>query len=104
MKVVPALAAAILTWTSSAALAGPKTYQITGPVVAIDDASITIRAKREKWQFARDTNGVPAQALKVGDTVTVTYSMTTTKIELKEKPVKPEATTADSKPKETPHE
>ncbi len=104
MKVVLALASAVVTWGISTAVAEPKTYQITGPVLAIDDASITIRAKKEKWQFARDASSAPAQPFKVGDTVTLTYSMTTTKIERKEKPAKPEATATDSKGKEASHE
>jgi hypothetical protein len=104
-KAVSLLAAVTLA-LGSGAVAGPKTYQITGPVVAMDDASITIKAKKEKWQFSRDPNSAASEHVKIGDSVTVTYWMTSAKVELKEKkssPSKPEAT-PDSTPKERSHE
>jgi hypothetical protein len=85
----------------AAATAGPKTYQITGPVVAVDEASITIKAKREKWQVSRDPSATPHEQVKIGDTVTVTYWMTSATVEIKDKkstPGKPEAG-HDSTPK-----
>ena len=72
IKAVGILAAAILA-LSTAAGAEPKTYQITGPVVAVDDTSITIRAKKEKWQFSRDPSRPASEQVKIGDVVTVTY-------------------------------
>jgi hypothetical protein len=91
---------------SSAAVAGPKMYQITGPIVAVDDSSITIRAKKEKWQFSRDPNSAASEHLKIGDVVTVTYWMTSAKLEIKDQkssPSKP-AAAGESTPKDRAHE
>ena len=101
IKAVSILAAATLALSTTAG-AGPKTYQITGPVVAVDDTSITIRAKKEKWQFSRDPNSAASEQVKIGDVVTVTYWMTSAKVEIKDKkssPSKPEAA-SESTPKD----
>jgi hypothetical protein len=64
-----------------AVVAGPKTYTITGPVLAMDDTSITLQAGKEKWQFARGAATAMGGSVKVGDTVTLTYSMSATKVD-----------------------
>ena len=73
----------------SAAFAG-NTYQATGPVVEVTDTKIVVQKDKEKWEIARTaqtkTNGTP----KVGDKVTVYYTMTASSIEVK--PDKAEAT------------
>jgi hypothetical protein len=73
----------------SAAFAG-NTYQATGPVVEVTDTKIVVQKDKEKWEIARTaqtkTNGTP----KVGDKVTVYYTMTASSIEVK--PGKAEAT------------
>jgi len=105
INAVSILAAATLA-LSTAAGAEPKTYQITGPVMAVDDTSIIIRAKKEKWQFSRDPNRSASEQVKIGDVVTVTYWMTSAKVEIKDKkssPSKPEAA-GESTPKDRAHE
>ena len=57
-------------------------YQVTGPVVSVDDKKIVVEKDGEKWELAMtaDTKG---DKPKVGDKVTIEYSMTAKKIENK---------------------
>jgi hypothetical protein len=62
--------------------AAGKTYQFTGVVKAVDAGSMTVeKSAKETWQFdlGKDTKGTA----KVGDKVTVYYTMTATQIEAK---------------------
>lgn len=61
--------------------ATPKTYQVTGPVTEVKDGLVTVQKGKEAWQVDAGT-AAPA-GLKVGDKVTVTYTMTAKSIELK---------------------
>lgn len=64
---------------SSLAAAGAKTYQVTGPVVSVDGGVVTVMKGKDKWEI----NLGSATAPKVGDKVTITYTMTATGIEVK---------------------
>ena len=74
---------------SLAAMAGPalaespKTYQVTGPVLEVTDSSVTVQKGKEKWQLARDKETKGASDLKVGDKVTIEYTMSAKSIESK---------------------
>ena len=71
--------------------AAAKTYQFTGVVKAADAGTLVVeKSAKETWTFAtdKDTKGTA----KVGDKVTVTYTMTATSIE-----AKPAATTPAKK-------
>lgn len=75
----------------SPALAG-TTYQATGPVLELTDKKIVIQKDSEKWEFARTPDTKVTGTLKVGEKVTVHYSMTATSVEVKpSKDEKPEA-------------
>src|SRR4030095_10589999 len=78
------LAAAALA-LSSAALAAGKDYQVTGPILEVNDSMIVVEkgAKKERWEIARDANTKASGEMKVGDKVTVHYTMTATDIEVK---------------------
>jgi hypothetical protein len=78
------LAAASLA-LSSAAFAGVKDYQVTGPILEVNDSMIVVEkgAKKERWEIARDANTKASGEMKVGDKVTVHYTMTATNIEAK---------------------
>lgn len=86
---------------SSAALAGAKTYQVTGPVLEINDNMIVVeksKGKNERWEIARDSNSKVPSDVKVGDKVTITYTMTATEVEVKPgKAAKPEKMGAQKK-------
>jgi len=72
-----------------------KTYQVTGPVIALTDSVITVQKGDEKWEISRGTAKVDGK-LAVGSKVTVYYKMSAESIEVKaaspkpaEKPEKP---------------
>jgi hypothetical protein len=67
----------------AAASAADKAYQVTGPVLEVNDKSITVEKGKEKWQIARDKDTKVTGDLKVGAKVTIQYSMTATTVEVK---------------------
>ncbi|MEN9352922.1 MAG: hypothetical protein RL318_247 [Fibrobacterota bacterium] len=82
MKTNIALALALAAATSFAA--APKTYQVTGPVLAIKDGIITVQKGSEKWEIAQDAAAVKGGELKVGSKVTIEYTMSAKTIEVKD--------------------
>ena len=74
------LLAVVAAFALNASAAGAKSYQVTGPVLEITDAKIVVDKNGEKWEINRtaDTKGA---APKVGDKVTVKYTMTAVAIE-----------------------
>lgn len=73
-----ALAGGLFTAAVSPAWAAPTAYQATGTVLSMTDTSITIMKGKEKWEIA--TTSAPAD-VKVGDKVTVHYTMTASSID-----------------------
>jgi hypothetical protein len=65
------------------AWAAAKTYQVTGPVLALTDDTITVQKGTDKWEIARDAATKVTGELKVGAKVTIEYRMTATSIEIK---------------------
>jgi hypothetical protein len=83
---------------ASFAFAAPKTYQATGKVLAMTDASITIEKGKEKWEVARSADTKVSGDLKVGSKVTIYYTMTATMVEVKaETPAKTEKPKGEAK-------
>jgi hypothetical protein len=69
---------------SGAAFAGsPSSYQVTGPITAVDSTMITVMKGTEKFEIARDASTKATGDLKVGEKVTITYTMTAKQIEVK---------------------
>jgi hypothetical protein len=64
--------------------AGLKTYQVTGPVLEVNVDMIVVQKGNDKWQIGRDAATKITGDLKVGSKVTIEYTMTATKIEVKE--------------------
>lgn len=64
--------------------AGPKTYQVTGPVLEIKGDVIVVEKGNEKWEASREAATKVDGELKVGSTVTVEYTMDAKKIEVKD--------------------
>ncbi len=86
-KALFAAATAGTLWLTAAApsalAAAPTTYDATGPVLEMTDTTITIMFHgKEKWTFARDTTTKGADAVKVGDKVTVHYTMTAGSVDM----------------------
>jgi hypothetical protein len=68
---------------SSLALAAGKTYQVTGPVLEVNDSMIAVQKGKDRWEIARDSNTKVTGELKVGAKVTITYTMSATDVEVK---------------------
>jgi hypothetical protein len=77
------LAAASLALSSAAFAAGAKTYQVTGPVLEVTDTMIAVQKGKDRWEINRDANTKVTGDLKVGEKVTITYTMTATEAEVK---------------------
>ena len=84
MKPILSVLAAVLLLTSVAIAAGPKDYQVTGPVVDVTDDVITVEKGKEKWELGRDKNTKVSGELKKGSRVTVHYKMTATSVDVKD--------------------
>jgi len=74
--------AAVMLAAAPSYAAGAKTYQVTGPILTIDADTITVQKGSEKWQIARGSANVPADA-KVGTKVMITYTMTAAEVTVK---------------------
>ncbi|HEY4394755.1 MAG TPA: hypothetical protein VGP64_11860 [Polyangia bacterium] len=75
--------AAAATVPTGARAESTKTYQVTGPVLEVTDSTITVQKGKEKWQLARDKDTKAPADVKVGDKVTIEYSMTAKNIDSK---------------------
>lgn len=73
----------LLTVLKSDAAPQAKTYQVTGPVVAVTEAAITVKKGEDQWQIARDAGTKIKGALQVGEKVTIQYRMVATEVEVK---------------------
>ena len=83
MKAAFTLLAAASLALSSVALAADKTYQVTGPVLEVTDSMIAVQKGKDRWEIKRDSNTKVTGDLKVGEKVTITYTMSATDVEVK---------------------
>lgn len=88
MKTLKIIGLAVLAGSLLTALttfAGPagKSYQVTGPVIDVNDTVITVMKGEEKWTVARDKDTKVNGDLKVGSKVTIEYRMVATSVEVK---------------------
>lgn len=67
----------------SLAVAAPKAYQVTGPVLEVNDSTIVVQKGTERWEIARDAKTKSDGEVKVGDRVTIHYWMSAKEIEVK---------------------
>ncbi len=84
MKKVLLLVVAVLFVASLAFAAGPKTYQVTGPVLEVKDDMIVVQKGKDRWEVGRGPDTKVAGELKVGAKVTIEYRMTATAVTVKE--------------------
>ena len=77
------LAAASFALSSTAFAAGGKTYQVTGPVLEVTDSMIAVQKGKDRWEISRDASTKVTGDLKVGEKVTITYTMSATEVEVK---------------------
>ncbi|MEW6185706.1 MAG: hypothetical protein AB1585_08210 [Thermodesulfobacteriota bacterium] len=99
MKKLLLVLAAVMICTSLALAAGPKTYQVTGPVLEIKDNIITVEKGKEKWEIAKDAATKVTGDLKVGSKVTIEYTMKAATVEVKDTGKKSEAKKEEPKKK-----
>ena len=83
MKRITIALAVVFLFVSVAMAAGPKTYQVTGPVLEMTNDVITVQKGKEKWQIARDKDTKVKGDLKVGSKVTIEYIMKAVAVEAK---------------------
>jgi len=81
------LSASLLPLSPASAAPQAKKYQVTGIVLAVDDAKITVKKGDETWEINRSAamkvNGSDTKDIKPGAKVTIFYSMEAAKVELK---------------------
>jgi hypothetical protein len=84
MKRALLIAIAVLFAASVAIAAGPKTYQVTGPVLDVKDDLIVVQKGKDRWEVGRAADTKVTGDLKVGSKVTIEYRMTATSVEVKD--------------------
>jgi hypothetical protein len=84
MKRVTMGFAAVLLGVATAFAAGPKEYQVTGPVLDVTNDAITVEKDKEKWEIARTKDTRVTGDLKKGARVTIKYTMTAASVEVKD--------------------
>jgi len=102
MKSFLMIVGAVLICSSLVFAAGPKTYQVTGPVLEVKDDSITVQKGKEKWEIAKDAATKVTGDLKVGSKVTIEYTMKAATVEVKDAGKKAESKKAEPAPTKAP--
>ncbi len=64
-------------------LADDHNYQVTGPVLAVTDTSITVKKGKDPWTVSRDASTVVTGELAVGAKVTIKYHMVADSVAVK---------------------
>jgi hypothetical protein len=82
-RLIFALVGVFFLFSSLALAAGPKNYQVTGPVLEMKDDLIVVQKDKEKWEIAKDKDTKVTGDLKVGSKVTIQYQMKATAVEVK---------------------
>ena len=82
-KLCGIIAAGVFAFASAAEAGGAKTYQVTGPVLEMNDNMIAVQKGKDRWEIARDANTKVTGDPKVGGKVTIKYTMTATEVEAK---------------------
>ena len=80
MKMISMIA---LAMGLSASAFAAKTYQVTGPVLEVNDKMIVVQKGKDKWEIERDAAAKITGDLKVGSKVTIEYTMSAKTVEVK---------------------
>ena len=80
---VLAASLAVLLLSAAAFAATAKTYQVTGPVLEINNDMVVVQKGKDRWEIARDASTKVTGDLKVGSKVTIEYRMTATAVDVK---------------------
>ncbi|OPY08920.1 MAG: hypothetical protein A4E68_00904 [Syntrophaceae bacterium PtaB.Bin095] len=84
MKRILILTCAFFFIAAVAFAAGPKTYQVTGPVLEVNADTIVVQKGKDKWEIGRDAATKVTGDLKVGSKVTIEYTMKAATVEVKD--------------------
>jgi hypothetical protein len=84
MKKILIFACAFLFVAAVAFAAGPKTYQVTGPVLEVTADTIIVQKGKDKWEIGRDAATKVTGDLKAGAKVTIEYTMKAATVEVKD--------------------
>ncbi len=84
LKKTVLIACAVLFAASLAFAAGPKTYQVTGPVLELKPDLIVVQKGKDRWEIGRGADTKVTGDLKVGSKVTIEYRMNAATVEVKE--------------------
>ena len=84
MKSILSLFAGVFLLASVAIAAGPKDYQVTGPVLDVTDDVITVEKGKDTWEIGRNKDTKINGDLKKGSKVTIQYKMTATSVDVKD--------------------
>lgn len=84
MKRFPIVLAAAFLVTLPAIAAGPRDYQVTGPVLDVTGDVITVEKGKEKWEIARTKDTKVTGELTKGSRVTIQYKMIASSVEVKD--------------------
>jgi hypothetical protein len=84
MQHIMTLFAGVFLLTSVAIAAGPKDYQVTGPVLDVTDDVITVEKGKDKWEIGRNKDTKINGELKKGSKVTIYYKMNASSVEVKD--------------------
>lgn len=77
------IAAGIFALAGAAQAGSTQSYQVTGPVLEMNDSMIVVQKGKDRWEIARDSNTKMQGDVKVGSKVTIMYTMTATEVEAK---------------------
>ncbi|HSE88857.1 MAG TPA: hypothetical protein VLJ79_21750 [Candidatus Binatia bacterium] len=84
MQHIMTLFVGVFLLTSVAIAAGPKDYQVTGPVLDVTDDVITVEKGKDKWEIGRNKDTKINGELKKGSKVTIYYKMNASSVEVKD--------------------
>jgi hypothetical protein len=84
MKKTLLVVLAVMLAASLAFAGGPKTYQVTGPVLELKDDLIVVQKGKDRWEIGRGADTKVTGDLKVGSKVTIEYRMNAATVEVKD--------------------
>ena len=74
----------LVLFTFGARAESAKSYQVTGPILALTENVITVQKGDEKWEIARTAATKVDGKLAVGSRVTIHYKMSADSVEVKD--------------------
>ena len=73
-----AILSSVQVWAASA-----NSYQVTGPVLEVNDTMIAVQKGKDRWEVGRDASTKVNGDLTVGAKVTIQYRMIATQVDVK---------------------